>query len=78
MRLNRLGANLSELILKNGDIVLISYDTPVAARIDGDFFRTEKKWSKTTSKHINGWLHDCKGDVLAETKEQEFFYNLMN
>lgn len=46
-----------ELVLNNGNRVLISYSTPVACYILGQgYFKTDKKWSVTTSKHINKWV----------------------
>lgn len=56
MKLNPIGANQNEVEIKNV-LVLFSYKTPVAVRHgDGTFSKTSKKWSVTTSKHINSWL----------------------
>ena len=39
--------------------VLFSYETPVAGRTGyGEYVRTSKKYSPTTTKHINQWLDD--------------------
>lgn len=57
----------------NGDKVLVSYSTPVAACIDGNFYKTNKFYSVTTSRHINKFLHGCE----AEVKEQSFFDDLL-
>lgn len=70
MQLNNIGSNKTELHL-NGVNILFSYNTPVACWIDGQFYKTNKKWSQTTSKHINSWVH------LAVEKDQEFFDNLI-
>ena len=76
MKLNNLGANQTEIEM-DGKTVLFSYKTPVAAWIGNGtefgYFRTNKKWSVTTSRHINKWL----GDIRATEKEQEFFDNLV-
>ena len=41
-------------------LVLISYQTPVAAmHIDGKAYRTIFKWSATSSHHISRWLAGC-------------------
>jgi len=54
--------------------VFVSYETPVAAFIEGQgYFRTETKWSQTTTRHINKWL----GSVDATEKPQEFFDGLL-
>ncbi len=71
MKLRNLGSNQTEIEM-NGATVLFSYKTPVAANKDGKFYRTEKAWSVTTSKHINKWL----AGAHAETKPQEWFDNL--
>ena len=36
---------------------LLSYNTPVAVveKSSGKAFKTERRWSNTTSKHIGGW-----------------------
>ena len=58
MQLKPLGSNQTELRLTNGTTVLFSYETPVAcySNDDGKYYRTNKQWSRTTSKHINKWL----------------------
>ena len=40
----------------NGKSVLFSYETPVAGWCEQGAFRTEDKFSMTTSKHINKYL----------------------
>ena len=67
MKLKQLGSNQTELVLNDGTQVLFSYETPVACWIDGQFYRTDKKWSQTTSRHINKWAH------CALSKPQVFF-----
>ena len=56
MKLKSLGANQREVEI--GDmLVFFSYKTPVAVRLsDGRFKRTDKRWSVTTTRHINSWL----------------------
>ena len=72
MRLNNLGSNQTEIV-NNKATILFSYNTPVAACVMGDWFRTEVFYSVTTSKHINKWLDGRE----AEKKPQEFFDNLV-
>ena len=74
MRLTKIGSNKTEL--HTGSVtILYSYDTPVAASnwSTGERFRTEKKHSVTTTKHINSWL---KGE-FAHPMPQEFFDNMV-
>lgn len=69
MQLKSLGANKTEITYDDGTVVLYSYATPVAACLGdgGGFVRTSKKWSVTTSKHINQWL----GGVRAREVSQD-------
>lgn len=73
MKLNPVGSNMNEVALSEDVTVLFSYRTPVAACIRGDgWYRTEKKWSATTSRHISKWLDG----ITAKTAPQAFFDNL--
>jgi hypothetical protein len=55
IRAKSIGSNMIEV--RHGDnLFLISYNTPVAAFVKGEFYRTTTKFSRTTSKHINKWL----------------------
>jgi len=82
MRLRKIANNQTEIQTDDFDI-LISYETPVACynKITGEYSRTGKKWSATTSKHINTWLpaenHGVEYGRVSE-KPQEFFDNLIN
>ena len=79
-------ASNQTLLLDSGCTVLYSYETPVVL-IDNNnhAFKTDKKWSVTTSKHINQFLRkqgfDPKNDqnlslvpqeVLNDWKNHEF------
>jgi len=57
-------------------IVLFSYATPVASfdKATYSFNRTSKKWSMSTSRHINKWIDG----VQAIEQPQEYFDNLLN
>jgi len=74
MKLNPIKSNMTEIELSDGTTVLFSYKTPVACCMgDGSgFYRTDHKWSVTTSKHINQWLAGAK----AQEKPQSFFDDL--
>lgn len=74
MRINVNGANRTTVHLSNGTELFISYSTCVACRLpDGSKYRTEKQWSRTTSKMIGEW-----GMRGAPTKDQSFFDDLMS
>lgn len=47
-----INANCNYVRFPNGDVVGFSYNTPVIAIINGQTYRTAKKWSVTTSRHI--------------------------
>jgi hypothetical protein len=72
MKIKPIASNMTELTVPNA-VVLFSYETPVACESNGTYYRTEYKWSQTTTRHINKWLDG----VNAETKPQEFFNNLV-
>ena len=77
MKLKKLGNNVTELDLVEGKRVLVSYETPVAySELTPEgrmFYMTDKKWSRTTSKHISQWMPKDQ----AIEKPQEFFDNLI-
>jgi len=65
MKLKTIGPNCHEIEFRLGS-VLFSYETPVAVAIKdtvGIFvgvYKTEQKFSKTTSKHISQWTSTTK------------------
>ena len=60
LRLKQIGSNKTELTYRNEageDIsILFSYETPVAGYDDHGAFRTDEQFSRTTTKHINGYV----------------------
>ena len=72
MHLKPIASNMTQLDL-NGYQILFSYQTPVACLSDNGYYRTSKKWSTTTSRHINKWLDG----VLAKEQPQQFFDELV-
>lgn len=71
-RLQKLGSNVTGVHKDNGTFILFSYNTPVAAIVDGVKYKTSTKHSVTTSKHIN--QHGFK---VAEEKQQYWFEELL-
>lgn len=73
MKLTHLGANMTELNMGKFT-VFYSYNTPVAYmdNTNGKRYRTDKFWSKTTTRHLNFWLD--RG--YYETKTQAEIDNL--
>ena len=69
MQLQPIASNMTQLDLADGTSVLFSYRTPVACLTDNGYYRTSKKWSVTTSRHINKWLDG----VLAKEQPQQYF-----
>jgi hypothetical protein len=69
MKLSKLGPNTTELDLANGTTVLFSYKTPVAAYVVGrGLIKTEKKYSKTTSKHVSQWLDGREHETVDQVE----------
>lgn len=75
MKIKVISVNQAEIVLTSGAQVFVSYETPVAAVIDGISYKTDRKYSNTTTKHINSWLGN--GGINALVKPQEFFDSLL-
>ena len=80
MKVKSIGRNVTELHLNNGSLVLISYETPVAA-IGQDYkpIKTSKFWSVTTSRHINQFFnrHFVYDQKKIQEETQEYFDTLL-
>lgn len=78
MKLTKLGDNAHVLHLSNGVEILFSYETPVAVSlpcsVNGHVgvIKTNQKFSKTTSAHINAWT------ATTKTLPHEEFLALVN
>ena len=66
MKLNPVGSNMNEIEV-DGKSILFSYKTPVAGYDDQGAFRTDEKFSVTTSKHINKYLGKGVGRTVPQT-----------
>jgi hypothetical protein len=78
MKLNPVKSNMTEI--ETGKItILFSYKTPVAYRVNetGEYFKTDKHWSVTTSRHINQWIGDS-GEATVGSVSQDDLDNLLN
>lgn len=73
MKIKRLGASKTILALSSGSEIFYSYETPVAAKVSGEFYRTEEYYSRTTSKHITQYLNGR----YAHPVEQSFINQLV-
>ena len=73
MKLERLGNSKSLLTLASGSEIFYYYNTPVAAKVSGDLYRTKEYYSRTTSKHITQYLNGRK----AEEVEQSFINQIV-
>lgn len=76
MKLKQVGSNRAILTLDNGTQVGFSYQTPVVARVGNESFRTEQKFSVTTSKHCGQLLAHMGGSKVATVAPQSFFDEL--
>ncbi len=76
MKLKGIGSNMIELT--TGDYTfLFSYETPVAYHKEGvGFYRTDEFFSKTTSRHINKWLHRATAAKVSQTHIEELLNTL--
>lgn len=78
MNLNPIKADMTELVLDEWR-VLFSYRTPVAAqkRATKEYYKTQQKWSVTTTRHINKWIPSDGLRTVVFVEPQEFFDNLI-
>ena len=69
MKLKRQG-NTNAIEVDKGDrVVLFSYSTAVAVLVKGEgFYRTEQKYSVTTSRHINKWLDGVQAQTVSQAE----------
>ena len=66
-----------EVVMANGTSVFFSYMIPVAAFVPGrGYVRTSKKWSRTTTRHINAWLAGKRAEEVEEV-DQDVIDNLI-
>ena len=73
MKIERLGASKSLLTLSSGSEIFYSYNTPVACKVAGEFYKTKEYYSKTTCKHITQYLNGRD----AEEVEQSFINQIV-
>ena len=68
MKVSNVGSNMTQITTNDGTCILFSYETPVSACMgDGSgFVRTAKKWSSTTSRHINKWLDGASAKEVEQ------------
>jgi len=74
MQIKPIGSNMTELQVL-GMSILFSYETPVAGWDGKGAFRTEQKFSATTSKHINKYLG---GKDIGRTVSQTYIIGLVD
>ena len=65
VRLRKVGSNMTELH-KDGNVILFSYETPVASNVDGGFIRTQLSHSLTTTRHIHKWLRGASYKTVPQ------------
>jgi len=81
MNLVPIRENMTEVIINGSLTVLFSYRTPVACvwtngQGSRALFKTSKKWSRTTSKHINQWASHWTLSEPIKEQPQEYFDKL--
>ena len=74
MKLRQIKSNVTELTLDN-TIIMFSYETPVAGYDEQGAFRTDRKYSVTTSRQINQYLG---GKDIGRTVPQDYINQLVN
>ena len=67
MELKSISNNETEITTEKGTRILFSYETPVAVINSQGCFTTEKKYSNTTTQHINKWFGDLPYIFVPES-----------
>ena len=67
MKLERLGTSKSLLTLSSGSEIFYSYNTPVACKVSGEFYKTNEYYSRTTSKHITQYLNGREAEAVPQS-----------
>jgi len=73
MKLRQIKSNVTELTIGETTI-MFSYQTPVAGYDDHGAFRTDRKYSVTTSRQINQYLG---GKEVGRTVSQDYINSLV-
>lgn len=76
MKITKVGSNMKQIETAT-HLILVSYATPVACKNkrSGRVYKTDVKWSSTTTRHINKWC-PIHGTSTTE-KEQQYFDDLI-
>ena len=74
MHINRISLNETEVHFNKRLVdetkrttFFFSYDTPVAAKVGTTYYKTEEKFSNTTSRHLNKWLEGVQYVVQPQS-----------
>ena len=72
MKIKQLGSNQTLVVFPNEDEVFYSYETPVAGWICGKgYWISERKYSRTTSKHVSRYANTANVRVLNDEQVTE-------
>ena len=71
MKIKRLGASKTLLALPSGSEIFYSYNTPVAAKVSGEFYKTKEYFSRTTSRHITEYLNGRYAHLVEQSFIQQ-------
>ena len=66
IHVNRLSANMTQVVTDKGHTVLFSYETPVAALVDDCYVKTSRQYSPTTNRHISRWLNGHQARLVDQ------------
>ena len=72
MQIQKNGPN-STIVALSSAVILVSYQTPVAAFLDGRYIKTSTIWSQTTTKQIKKFI----GKLPSEPVDQSVLDDLL-
>ena len=65
-QIKSLGANMTELHMDNGNVILFNYNTPVAAQTVNGWVQTQRLYSPDTTRRIDKWLAGKKAPIVSQ------------
>jgi len=69
MKLKRQGNTNAIEVDRGACVVLFSYQTAVAVLVKGEgWYRTDQRYSVTTSRHINKWLDGVEAKTVPQAE----------
>ena len=77
MKLIPYGSNQNLVIINDDTEIFYSYQTAVCGKIKGKYYRTNRWYSQTTTRHINNYLGKL-GKLINTECDASFFESIVD